>query len=254
MTGLSERAERVAAHIVSHETGSIAEPQGRQGAIDFLLTWPDGRRGGLEVTLVTERESAASQGMAMRDGWRWPASSGRSFRPNSISFPYRATKKIVIKAVSLCDEWRVGTVSEVPDHVIANDTDLRTFITQAVGELTRTPFSPGVVVYQATRAEFIDATAPDFSTTVESWLDLPHVIPHIEKTRNAEGHAERHLFIVPVSESLPARFFTDDFEAPERKRQGLDGIDGLWIWSDYWHRYLSLRGGEWSWRELPNNR
>lgn len=251
MTALSERAEQIAAHLVGHETGSIVEPNGRQGVIDFNLTWPDGRVGGLEVTLVTEPESSAWQGMAMRDGWRWPAPSGWEFRLNAVSFPYKKTRSIVLRAVELCDVWAVDRPSDLPEHVIADDPELAGILTNRVGELSRTPFAPGVVLYQTSTAEFVDAVPPDFCNVIETWLALPHIVPHINKVRSAAELRERHLFIIPTSETLPIRFFTDDFDAPARVPEGFDGLDGLWIWSDYWHRYLALRDARWTWVEFP---
>jgi len=136
-------------------------------------------------------------------------------------------------------------------HVIADDRELADFLADDIGELTRTSFSPGVVLYQTTTAEFLDAASPDFSRTIETWLDLPHIAAHVEKTRLADGVTERHLFIVPVSEALPVSFFTDDFDTPVRVPDGFEGLDGLWIWSDYWHRYLVLRDSKWSWLAFP---
>ena len=62
MTGLAARAERIAAHPVVYQTGTKVVPHdsgGRQSAVDYLLVWPNGRRGALEVTLITDIASIA---------------------------------------------------------------------------------------------------------------------------------------------------------------------------------------------------
>jgi len=38
---------------------------------------------------------------------------------------------------------------------------------------------------------------------------------------------------------LPARFFTNDFPAPTRSPEGFNGLDGIWVWSNYWHQFLA---------------
>ena len=61
MTSLAERAEQIASYLVGHETAAVVVPHdvdGRQAAVDYLLEWPDRRRGALEVTLVTEKASS----------------------------------------------------------------------------------------------------------------------------------------------------------------------------------------------------
>ena len=76
---LAGRAEQIGAYLVAHALGATAskfDAGGRQSAVDFLLEWPNGRQGALEVTLVTQPGSAAWQGMAAKEGWRWPAPSG----------------------------------------------------------------------------------------------------------------------------------------------------------------------------------
>jgi hypothetical protein len=74
---------------------------------------------------------------------------------------------------------------------------------------------------------------------------------HVEKLHLTEGVAERHLFLVPVDEVLPARFFTHNFPTPTRAPRGYEGLDGLWVWSNFWHQFLSFRSGLWQWHDFP---
>lgn len=98
---------------------------------------------------------------------------------------------------------------------------------------------------------FVDAAPADFSLVVESWHDQPHMASHIDKVRHTTDVSERHPFLVPLDEVLPARFFTDGFETPHLPPQGFDGIDALWVWSNFWHRYLAFRNGTWRWLGFP---
>ena len=217
--------------------------------MDFLLVWPNGRRGALEVTVVTEPKSSGWQGLAAKEGWRWPAASGWEFRLNSDDMSYRRTRHAVVKAVELCDRANVDALERLSPAIVARDPDLEWL--SGIGELRRASFKPGVVLLPAVRAEFVEAATSDFATLVEGWLHLPHMPRHVEKARSAIAVDERHLFLVPVDEVLPARFFTNDFPTPTRRPRGFSGIDGIWVWSNYWHQYLVWLAGSWRWLDFP---
>lgn len=253
MSELASRAEDIAAHLVGRALGAQPtkfDAEGRQSAVDFMLTWPDGRRGALEVTLVTEPESSNWQGQATREGWRWPTESSWQFRLAGPTMNYRRTRRAVLRAVELCDEWGVDAPHLLPPAVLTGEPEVDGLT--AVGDLHRAPYSSGVTVLPGARAEFLEASTSDFATVVEGWLALPHMPRHVEKVRKAKAVTERHLFLVPVDEVLPARFFANDFPAPTRVPQGYSGLDGLWIWSNYWHQFLWLDAGIWRWRDFPS--
>ena len=150
MTGLGDRAERIAARLVGYSTGAevvLYDTDGRQAAVDYLLEWPDGRRGTLEVTLVTEKASIAWQGMAMKEGWRWPADSSWEFRSAAQSFPYKFVRRVAVKAVKLCDAHGVDRPEDLPPELLDTEPDLAQFLVEKFGTLRRTGFDPGVVIY-----------------------------------------------------------------------------------------------------------
>ena len=201
---LAGRAEDIAAHLVSHALGAEArkfDADGRQSAVDFMLEWPNGRRGALEVTLVTQPESSAWQGLAAKEGWRWPAPSGWEFRLNGNDMPYRRARRAVLSAVELCDRENVDALDRLPPDIASSDPDLRWL--SDIGDLRRTSFKPGVVLLPAVRAEFVEASTSDFTTLVERWLHLPHMPRHVEKARSAVAVDEKHLFLVPSTRSFP---------------------------------------------------
>lgn len=249
---MAGRAEDIAALLVSNALGARAvkwDADGRQSVVDFMLDWPDGRRGALEVTVVTHPESSAWQGLAARDGWRWPARSGWEFRLHHEDLPYQRARNAALKAIKLCDRERVDALDRLSPDILLGDAELQWL--SSVGDLRRTSFKPGVVLLPAVRAEFVEATTSDFATTIESWLLLPHMPRHVEKTRSAPDVDERHLFLAPVDDVLPARFFTNDFPPPTRNPEGFSGIDGIWVWSNFWHQYLGWRDDRWRWIDFP---
>jgi hypothetical protein len=152
--------------------------------------------------------------------------------------------------VALCDEWNADAPHGLPADVLDRHPEVAGI--EEVGELRRTSIKPGVVLLPAIRGEFPDAASSDFTSVVEGWLHLPHMPRHVEKARSAADVVERHLFLVPVDEVLPARFFTNDFPAPTRGPEGFNGVDGIWVWSNYWHQYLVWRAGTWHWLDFPS--
>lgn len=255
MYSIASRSEQIATLLVGFDSGAKVVPydvDGRQAAVDFLLEWQDGRSGALEVTLIMDSRSEEWQGLAMRDGWRWPAKSSWEFRPREINFPYKRTRSIVLRAVQLCDEWEVSNPSDLPPDIIADEPHISRFLADGIGSLRRTPFSPGVVIYPSTRADFSSATAGNFALLVESWLAKPHVNAHIQKLAHAGAGRERHLFLVPTDDILPSQFFTDDFDIPTMRPRGYESVDVLRIWSNYWHRYLVYSDCRWAWMPFPD--
>ena len=252
VSDLARRAEDIASHLVSHALRAEVkrfDVEGRQSAVDFMLLWPDGRRGALEVTLVTDPRSSGWQGMAAKEGWRWPAPTGWEFRLHGEDMPYRRARHAVLKAVEICDLVGVDGMEQLSPDIVASAPELE-WLT-VIGELRRTTSKPGVVIFPAVRTEFVEAATADFADLVEEWLHLPHMPRHVDKTRSAAAFDERHLFLVPVDEVLPARFFTNDFPTPGRIPDGFGGIDGIWAWSNYWHQYLACIAGTWQWLDFP---
>ncbi|WP_156761956.1 hypothetical protein [Microbacterium karelineae] len=254
MSAFSDRAERIAAYLVGHATAASVvahDIDGRQGVVDFLIRWPDGVAGALEVTLVVEHASIEWQALAAAEGWRWPATSSWDFRASEVSFRYKSTRRLVLRAVELCDRWSVDDPRDLPQDALIAEPGLRRFSRWDLGSLTRSPFSPGVTVYARTTAEFIEAAPSSFSRVVETWHDQPHMASHIAKLVETPDVAERHLFLVAMDDVLPVRFFTDDFDPPATRPLGFDAVDVLWVWSNYWHRFLRYRHQEWKWIDFP---
>jgi len=152
--------------------------------------------------------------------------------------PYQRKRRAVLRAVALCGQWSVDAPHMLPADVFHREPEVDWM--NEVGNLRRTSFKPGVVLLPEVRVQF-----------VEGWLHLPHMPRHVEKVRSAAAVAERHLFLVPDDEVLPTRFFTNDFPAPTRSPEGFSGMDGTWVWSNYWHQYLAWRAGTWQWLDFP---
>ncbi|GGB22073.1 hypothetical protein GCM10011492_09960 [Flexivirga endophytica] len=227
------------------------DTDGRQSAVDFLLEWPDGRTEALEITRVTEPESIVWQGMAMRESWRWPAATSWDFRPAEVSFPYKHTRRAVLKAVELCDEWSVDDPADLPSAVVQAEPDIAVYLAEGVGSLCRAASGTGVNLYPKYPRRVRRGRTARLLPVGGNRAQAAPLDAHFDKLIQVPPGREKHLFLVPTDDVLPARFFTDDFEAPVTSPQGFEALDGLWVWSNFWHRYLVFRDQTWSWVTFP---
>lgn len=256
MSAFSDRAERIVAHLVGHSTAASVvahDIDGRQGVVDFLIRWPDGATGALEVTLIVEHASIEWQALAAVEGWRWPATSSWDFRASEVSFRYKSTRRLVLQAVELCDLWSVDVPRDLPQEALVAEPALRRLSREDLGSLSRAAFSPGVTVYARGAAEFIESAPSDFSKVIETWHGQPHMASHVAKLVEAPEVSARHLFLVAMDDVLPIRFFTDDFDLPATPPIGFEAVDVLWVWSNFWHRFLRYQDREWTWMDFPQD-
>ncbi len=63
----------LSADVAHYDTG------GRQGAVDALITYPDGRRAALEVTLLTDAAATELEHLLGKDNYLWPMSGCQWF-------------------------------------------------------------------------------------------------------------------------------------------------------------------------------
>jgi hypothetical protein len=220
--------------------------------MDYWLRWPDERIGVLEVTLIAHPEAIGWQNQVAEHGGTWPAVGKWELRLRTLAIQHRPTMTTALKTVGLCNEHDVDTPKDLPANVRVGEAAVVSL--ETVGDLRRVTWGrEGVTVFQPPRAEFVDATSEDFADVLEQWALREYVIGHVAKTA-AEPAVERHLCLVAVDDVLPVRFFADDFTVPARFPDGYQGIDGLWIWSNYWHRVMGWRNGSWDWHDTPTGR
>ncbi|KGM09344.1 hypothetical protein N869_02015 [Cellulomonas bogoriensis 69B4 = DSM 16987] len=218
--------------------------------MDYVLVWPNGREGVLEVTLVADPEAIKWQNQLAQAGGAWQTTGKWELRLRTLAMQYRPTEAAARRVVDLCRFHGTTSTPALPPEVRAEEDAVARI--ESIGELRRVKVGrEGISVFVPVRAEFVEATDEDFASLLERWVSLQHVAAHVAKTSSATSR-ERHLFLVPLDDVLPVRFYTDDFRAPSRFPRGYEGIDGLWVWSNYWHRFLGWRGGRWSWENFPS--
>lgn len=249
MGHVAERVEQIAGFLVAEIVGAEAVRQGPSSSMDFELRWPNGDIGVLEVTLVPDSEAIRWQDQLASAGGGWDVEGRWELRLHTLAMPYRATEEAARRVVGLCVEHGVDHPGGLPAGVRAAEPSVAHM--EMVGSMRRIDTGrDGLQVFVPSRADFIESTDADFALVMEEWLQIEHVSRHVAKTA-AVSSASRHLFLVPLDDVLPIRFFTDDFAAPSRRPQGYDGLDGLWVWSNFWHRFLGWHHGVWAWHHFP---
>ncbi len=252
MSGISDRAEQIAAAVIAHALGVTAVALGRASAMDYRLLWSDGRVGMLEVTLIAHADAIGWQNQVAEYGGKWPVAGRWELRLRTLAIQHRTTMNAAQQTVELCNAYDVDSPEELPAIERAREPAVATL--EAFGHLRRVPWgAEGISVFPPARAEFVDATSEDFADLLERWIQLEHVAGHVGKTASGQ-ESERHLFLVAVDDILPIRFFNDAFDVPTRFPAGYEGIDGLWIWSNFWHRVLGWNNGAWAWYDTPTGR
>lgn len=256
MAGVAERAERIAAHLVGDALGCDFVPHdvdGRQGAVDFRGLTTAGRHVALEVTLIGDPQALEWDGVLGRDAGWWPAEGKWNFRPDGFGESYKKSRAAAVRLASECDQHGVDDFDALEPRDPARWMRWWRDRQDLAGSLRRAPWEkrPGIRVYPPVRSEFVNPEGPDVGALVEGWLGLPHLQSHLDKVANDLEVDERHLFLAVTSDMLPARLFADDFETPLRVPAGFSGLDGLWVWSEYWHRYLACGPAGWRWMHFP---
>lgn len=254
---VAERAEQIAAHLVSAWMQGTAEKydvDGRQGAVDYIVTGSSGRTAALEVTLIARKRDMEWDGLARRDDRRWQAQDVWIYRPESTACNYKSARAAAIALAKLCEDNDVDSPQELAPRTRPEALRLWQLQNDLSGTLPRVHgkgMPPGIRTLPPVRCEWVDPDGPDLVDHLEQWRQLPHIAEHIRKLGDQHVATERHLFLIPTCDLLPSRLFTDDFDAPERFPEGFEGLDGLWLWSDYWHRNLLWTQGRWQWLDFP---
>lgn len=207
-------AEEAAFHYVPRVLGVRLEEydhSGRQGAVDALLHYPDGRVASLEVT------SAAAEGRrqlySLLDStptlpnpgrWTWSATIDD---PKDLPELLARVEGIILK----CEEHGITRPQEAYELAFAGDADLAWLVGSSVTmwgspELPKVREEDGIerplFLTQGGSGGVVDETLAGFADAVAGLLGQSHVRKRIEKLRR-DGREEQHLFVVADTSAFP---------------------------------------------------
>jgi hypothetical protein len=261
LEGLSDQ-ERAACLVAERVLDAVAEPWdvgGRQGAVDAMLTLPDGRRAAFEVTALANQDALQTVALLGRDDFEWPlpgrwAWSIRIGSRRDIPRLRRAYCHIVL----LCEEAGI----ELPEVIWRNewngglDPDIAWLIEESSSTMRGMSNVPAVEGGEPRMASVMSAgsgggTDESLAGLRQSLFEafaMPHMAKHIDKVTRADAD-ERHLFLpihwtgLPFAVSYGLMFGTvEPPEPPPLTNQ----VTHLWLAPQYARRVLLWSRAGWS--------
>lgn len=207
--------ETVAALLVEGATGARAtahDVDGRQGAYDVALSYPDGRRAALEVTTNARPGIRPGGVLLRRSRTMWPNPGRRGWgialgAPGDIP----RLRAVYARAITTCEALGAADPASLPDGVLDGDSELRWLATESASALVATPGgAPGravrptpVTVTLRPPGGHLDGHLESLPDAVSDLLLVPHVSRRVAKVAAATGVGERHLFVGIGEGGLP---------------------------------------------------
>lgn len=254
LRGLSSQ-EKFAALVVADAVGARAEAhdvEGRQGAVDVVLSYPDGREAALEVT------SQAGAGVQQRNALT------RNEVPNPGKWTWHVTIGSVRDLPELLERYaRIIAVSEAhqipnPSRLYTRDlpsTDFEWLMDSSVTmsglpdvAAGKRPNRQWIRILPEAQGGGVDEKLAFLPEALAEILSLPNQRRHVEKLR-ASGLNETHLFVALDEGSLPfaqrAALVGNPTTLPNRGLELPSGLTFLWFVSDFSHTLYRYGHGVW---------
>lgn len=203
------RQEREACLIAERSLGAVAEAWdvgGRQGAVDAMLTLPDGRRAAFEVTNLAAKGALYTASILARDNhtWRHPGKWFWTINVGSAEDLERLRNNYD-KIILLCE----AAGEPYPERRLgwdpAADPELQ-WLVQSSSTMWGNPDIPaqgrGAMVVPAAGGGFVDETLAGFAAELGKAFESRHIASHFHKLAEADTE-ERHLFIALHDSALP---------------------------------------------------
>lgn len=251
-TGSLSPGERAACTVVERVLGVRTEAwdiDGRQGAVDARIHYPDGRLGVLEHSVLAQQPDMELDArlMAQRDGWPLP---GRWWWSVQIAQPdYLArTRAVFERVVLLCESHNVTQPVRLPLSIQHDDPDVRWLLVESASSLMGHPTVPAregtrtrtAMITGASMGGAVDDELVGLNAALDDALTLTHLAERVRKLRRHEAD-ERHLFIPIHERALPYVIFGGlafGERVPEEPPPIPPGISHLWLAPNFSQRVL----------------
>lgn len=232
---------------------------GRQGAVDVILTYRDGRSAALEVTNLGEDDAFDLARLLANIGYKWPAVGDWAWRVEVGSADdFTRLKKCYGRIARICEAagepypYRlVGEPSLHPDlHWLVHESssEMIGFPNIPVANLK----SPMTNVVPQVGAGFVDESLSGFAAGLAKAFEKPHIQRHFDKLARASAD-ERHLFIPLHNSALPFSVSSELMfkeTLPPDPPEIPDTATHLWLAPDSSRRVLLWTKAD-GWRNFP---
>jgi hypothetical protein len=233
---------------------------GRQGAVDVMLTLRDGRKAAFEVTnLAAEGALQLAMLLAKDRKWSLPGDWFWTIEVGSLE-DLRRLKGCYETIIQVCER-----VSQPYPYRIAWEPsahpDLRWLVYESSSAMTGYPellardmTNPGAMVVPVAGSGVLDESLSGFAEALSKAFKSPHIEPHFAKLANATDADERHLFIPLHASALPfsisSELVFEDTLPPEPPPLP-DSITHLWLAPESSRRVLLWSRAAGVWRNFP---
>lgn len=206
--------EKVACLIAERVTGGVAAPwdvDGRQGAVDAMLTMPDGRTAAFEVMSYDEDHGIQIDKLLYADENHWPA-VGESWW--TVQVGSRADlprlRESYARIVLACEAAGVERPDQLWRRPAVAHPDITWLVEESSSNMWGHPDVPAVegarvrhvMVTSTGRGGGVDTSLQGLHAALGELFDQPVVAKHLRKLAKAEAD-ERHLCLILHRSALP---------------------------------------------------
>ena len=242
--------EKVAAVLAERATGARARAHdidGRQGAYDVDLAFPDGRRAALEVTTHAAPGIRRSGVLLGRERSAWP-NPGRWAWGIVLATPddIPRLRAVYGRAITACESLGVASPTDLPAELLAADPEIDWLATRSRSSLVGSPPVASANGPPARRVTItprvpeadVDSHLESLPDAVSALLLVPHVARRAAKVAAVGDVDERHLLVGIGRGGLPDplyRALAGPFQAlPTRDPEVAEArLSHVWLTSDW---------------------
>ncbi|WP_131536076.1 hypothetical protein [Mycolicibacterium aromaticivorans] len=260
---LLDRQEQAACMVAVRELDVIEaeawDIDGRQGAVDAMLTFPDGRKAAFEVTNLAAKDALKLAMKLFRDRtWPVPGDWFWTIEVGSVEDYYRL-KECYENIIRICE----GASEPSPFRIAwepSAHADLKWLVDESSSEMTGYPDvrvkemkNPGAMVVPVGGGGAVDEQLSGFADALSEAFEQAHIKTHFDKLAKCADVDERHLFIPLHSSALPFAISSElvfEETLPPDPPLIPDHVSHLWLAPEGSRRVL-LWSRDAGWRNFP---
>ncbi len=189
--------------------------EGRQGAVDAMLTYAPGRRAAFEVTVLAADGALQSEGILHQSDYQW-ANPGQWSWSIAIAKPedIPRLRSLYGEIILRCEAAGAVRPEQLQWDLHQRDEDLRWLVEESDSEMHGHPVVAAregdkvrdVMVTPRGRGGGTDDSLDGLHAALEEAFLRPHMAKHVKKLAAAEAD-ERHLFVPVHMSALPFPVF-----------------------------------------------
>jgi hypothetical protein len=182
---------------------------GRQGAVDAMLTLQDGRRAAFEVTNLAAKGALQTASLLAKDNHKWPL-PGKWFWSIEVGSPQDLPrlKDTYQNIILICERvgepypYRIGSESSAHPDLQWLVQESQSLMTGYPRQLARDMKNPGAMMVPMAGGGWVDESLSGFADALSQAFESPKIQEHFEKLARTDAD-QRHLFIPLHDSALP---------------------------------------------------